>query len=819
MPSTSQLRHAFRRLLKTPVFTAIALGTLALGIGANTTIFSVVQGVLIRPLPYPEPDQLVMLWHTAPGIDIEEFEQSNTTYTLYRERNQSFVDVGITNEFALNLTGDGNPARVDAASASSSVFRVLEANAILGRLFTPDDDEWGEPNSVILGEKLWRSRYGADPGVLGQTMQLSGRTYEIVGVLPAGFNYPSEDAQLWLQFKIDPASLGQADFSFESVARLKPGVTLEAAQADLNRMLATLPDAYPGQITHGLMKDAQMSAFVEPLTEAIVGDIRQALWILLGTVGFVLLIATANVANLFLVRAEARQKEIAVRTALGASRSEIVTQYLSESTLLGVMGGLVGLGLAAVGTKILVAATPFDIPRLSEAGINGTVLLYALGLSLLAGLFFGAVPILKYGTPNLTNALKEGGRANSAGRETHRTRNLLVVSQVALALILLVGSGLLARSYWELKNVEPGFTTENVLTFRLALPSSVYPEDTDVAAFYRELLERLTALPGVVSGGTINSFTMTGNNSNQGAIAEDHPPVQDELPSLVRSKWVGPGYFQAAGVPIQEGRAIDRSDLDNRTGAVVVSESYAQQEWPNESAIGKRIANGINMDQRTSWYTIVGVALDVRDDGLAEEPPTIVYWPQVAADTGEQGWRRGTQTVVLRTSVDPASVMPAARQEVWAMDAQLPIANVRTASEIVKADTARNAFTMLLLGISALVALVLGTVGIYGVISYMVSQRTREIGVRMALGAEVRDVSMMVISQGTKIALVGVAVGLAGAYGLTRLMTSLLFGITATDPLTFGAVSVLLMVVAVAACFFPARRAARVEPVQALHYE
>jgi predicted permease len=819
VPSTHQLRLAVRKLLKTPVFSAIALGTLALGIGANSTIFSVVEGVLLRPLPYPESDRVVMLWHTAPGLDLEQFEQSNTTYTLYRAEHQSFVDVGLTNEFALNLTGTGDPSRIGAGSATSPAFRVLGATPILGRLFSPEDDVWGSPDVVILGEELWRSRFGADARVLGQLIELDGTSYEIVGVLPATFDYPSEDVEVWLQHRFDPATLGNANFSFEAVARLKEGVTYEAAAADLNRILATLPDAYPGQINRGIMEEARMAAFVEPLDEAIIGDIANALWILLGTVGFVLLIATANVANLFLVRAEARQKEIAVRTALGAGRRDIITQYLSESVLLGLAGGVGGLVLAAIGTRVLVGMTPFDIPRLAGAGLNATVLGYTLGISVLAGLFFGAVPILKYGMPNLVTALKEGGRASSSGRETHRARNLLVVSQVALALVLLVGSGLLARSYWQLRNVDPGFVGDGLMTFRVSLPESSYPDGPAVARFHQILGERLASIPGVESVGTINSFPMTGNNSNQAVLAEDHPPAQDELPTLVRSKWVGPGFFETAGVAILEGRSIERSDLENRTGSVVVSRSFADQEWPDGTALGRRIANGIDTEERTNWSTIVGIAADVRDDGVAEDASTIVYWPQVSIDTGQLASRQGTMTVVMRTSVEPTSVMPAARQEVWGLNAELPIAAVRTGADVLRADTARSSFTMLLLGLAAAVALVLGTVGIYGVVSYVVSQRTREIGVRMALGARQGQVSLMVLKQGLSVVLVGVLVGMAGALALTRLLATMLFGVAPTDPLTFASVGLMLTGVASAACFFPARRAARVQPMEALHYE
>jgi predicted permease len=556
------------------------------------------------------------------------------------------------------------------------------------------------------------------------------------------------------------------------------------------------------------------------MRDDVVGDIGQVLWILLGTVGFVLLIACANVANLFLVRAEGRQKEIAVRSALGASRGDVVKYFLGESMCLAFVGGLVGLGLAFVGVQLLTSAAPIHIPRLGEVGIHGRVLAFTGAVTLLAGLLFGAAPILRYGSPSLVTSLKEGGRGGSTGRETHRTRSLLVVSQVALALVLLVGSGLMARSFWALRKMDPGFDTEGVLTFRVSLPEAEYPDRGDAVLFYRRLFEDLRGLPGVTNVGGNTNLPMTDGSSNSGLVLEDFPLQQDEVPPIIRSNRAGPGYFEALGMPLREGRFFERGDVDQPArGAVVVSEAFAQRFWPGQSALGKRLTPGLEIGDATKWYSIVGVVGDVRDDGLAQEPPAMAYYPTVPIPESKDQWTIRTTSVAVRAGVDPMSLAAAARQAVWDIDPRIPIANMRTTGEIVSGSMARTSFTMLLLAIAAGVALLLGAVGIYGVISYVVSQRTREIGVRMALGAKERDVSLMVVRQGMLVSSVGVGLGLVAAFGLTRLMGRLLFGVSATDPLTFGALGLFLLGVAMVASLIPARRAAAVHPVEALRYE
>jgi predicted permease len=814
-----QIRYVVRKLLRSPGFTTISVLTLAVGIGANTAIFSVVNGVLLRPLPYTDADELVGLWHSAPGIGFPEFNQSETSYTVYKELNRTFVGIGLVDGRTFNLTDGGDPIRVRSASATSSLFRVLGAGPVRGRGFNEQDDQLGGPLVVILSDELWKGRFGSNPNILGRTIDLDGRSYEVVGVMPPGFAYPEEDTQLWIPHRIDPADLGEVSFSYDAIGRLNPGVTLQEANADLNRMLVQLPELYPGQLTAGLMKNAQMAAHANPMHEDVVGDIDRVLWILLGTVGFILLIACANVANLFLVRAESRQKEVAVRTALGASRGDLIKYFLTESTMLAVVGGVVGLGFAYAGIRGLIALSPENLPRLGEVGLHGTVLAFTAGISVFAGLLFGAAPTLRYTSPNLVTSLKEGGRGGSSGRETHRARDLLVVSQVALALVLLVGSGLMARSFWALRNVDPGFDSESVLTLRLSLPPAEYPDAQGAAAFYQQLLEDIRALPAVQAAGANANLPMTDGQNNSGVVLEDFPLQQDEMPPIIRVNFTATGYFEAMGIPLREGRTFQRRDHEEVSGAVVVSAGFAERFWPGESALGKRIAPGLGDDGDTRWYTIVGVVGDVRDDGMADEPAEMIYYPTVLFPEADDGFVARTMSIAIRAGVEPTSLVGSIRQAVWSLNPRLPLANVRTMGDIVSGSMARTAFTMLLLGIAAGVALLLGTVGSYGVIAYVVSQRTREIGVRMALGARQGDVSRMVVRQGVAISAVGVAIGLIGAFALTRLMAALLYGVSATDPMTFAAVSVLLFAVTVLASYVPARRAAGVNPVEALHYE
>ena len=819
IPISQQLNLVWRKLSRSPGFTAVAILTLALGIGANTAIFSVVHAVLLEPLPFERPAELYGLWHTGHGIGIPQIEQSNTTYTVYHDLNESFSELGLyQSSFSMSLTEVGEPVRVEVSSATASLFGVLGVPALVGRTFAEDEDDPGAPDVVLMSYELWRGRFGGDAGILGRRLLLNGTPWEVVGVMPPEFTFPREDTELWIPHVILPEELGKANFSFDAIGRLKPGVTVEAANDELARLLRQMPEIYPGELTVGLLESAQLTPYLSPLLEDIVGDVSQVLWILLGTVSFVLLIACANVANLFLVRAESRQRELALRTALGASRGDVVQYFLTESLALSLLGGVLGTGLAAAALRGLVAFSPDNIPRLSEVGLHPAVLAFTAGVSLLSGLFFGLIPVIRYRRSNLVSAINEGSLRASVGRETNLVRSALVVAQVTLALVLLIGSGLMARSFLELSNVRPGFEPDNLLTLRLSLPRAEYPEPDDVARFYQRLLSELESLPGVTSVGAISNLPMTDGQNNSGTVLEDYPLKPDEIPPIVRTNYATPGYFEALGIPLHEGRTFEPRDHEQPTGAVVLSASLAKEFWPDTSALGRRVARGLPTEH-TSWYTIVGVVGDVRDDGLSQEPTPMIYFPVIGLG-GEGGdWTPRTMSVAVRTATDPMSLAAAARERVWALDAKLPVMRLRTGEAVLEESTARTGYTMILLGIASSVALLLGAIGIYGVISYVVSQRTREIGVRMALGAGRSEVSRMIVGQGMRLALMGVALGVLAALMAMRLMASLLFGVTTSDPTTYVATATLLLVVTAVASFIPARRAANLSPVKALHYE
>ena len=818
IPISKQLNLVWRKLSRSPGFSAVAVLTLALGIGANTAIFSVVHAVLLEPLPFERPAELYGLWHTGHGIGIPQIEQSNTTYTVYHDLNESFSVVGLYDSgFSMSLTEVGEPVRVEVASATASLFDVLGVPALVGRTFAEDEDDPGAPDVVLMSYELWRGRFGGDTDILGRRLILDAAPWEVVGVMPPEFSFPREDTELWIPHVILPEDLGKANFSFDAIGRLKPGVTVEAANDELGRLLRQMPDIYPGELTVGLLESAQLTPYISPLLEDIVGDVSQVLWILLGTVSFVLLIACANVANLFLVRAESRQRELALRTALGAGRGDVVQYFLTESIALSFLGGVLGTGLAAAALRGLVALSPDNIPRLSEVGLHPAVLLFTAGVSLLSGLFFGLIPVIRYRRPNLVSAINEGSFRASVGRETNLVRSALVVVQVTLALVLLIGSGLMARSFFELRNVHPGFEPDNLLTLRLSLPRTEYPEPDDAARFYQRLLSELESLPGVTSVGAISNFPMTDGQSNNGSVLEDFPLKPDEIPPIVRTNYATPGYFETLGIPLHEGRTFEPRDHEQTTGAAIVSASFAKEFWPDDSALGRRLSPGLPREN-TRWYTIVGVVGDVRDDGLAQVPPTMIYYPVIGLGGDFGDWTVRTMSVAARTSTEPMSLAAAARERVWALDAKLPVVRLRTGESVLEESTARTGYTMILLGIASSVALLLGAIGIYGVISYVVSQRTREIGVRMALGAGRSEVSRMVVGQGMRLAVMGVALGVLGALVATRLMASLLFGVSTTDP-TFIATATILLVVTAVASFIPARRAANLSPVKALHYE
>jgi len=818
----SPFRSLARELRRNPGFLLVAVFTLAVGIGANAAIFSVVNAVLIRPLPYPEPERLVGVWHTAPGLDMDQFEQSDASYVLYRKANRVLEELGIYWDGSVTLTGGETPERLDAAGATASLFTVLRVPPLVGRTIEEQDEKPGADKVAVLSHGLWRRRFGGDAKALGATLRIDGVTTRVVGVMPPGFGFPSNEVELWLPMTIDPAKLQAGNFNYGVIGRLRPGVAPAAAARDLSALVWRIPEEFPdSQINRGMLESAKFAVLVHPLRDDIVGDVERILWVLLGSVGCILLIACANVANLFLVRAEGRQREVAVRTALGATRGAVARLFLGESLLLSLAGGAVGLALAAAGVRLLVSLRPEGIPRLEEIGVNGAVLAFTFLLAVLAGLLCGGLATLRYGAPALAPALKEGGRGGSAGKGRHRARNVLVVVQMALALVLLVGSGLMVKSFWRLRGVDPGLDPKGVLTLRLDLPDTEYKDAFANARFVRTLLERVRAVPGVVSAGTNTTLPLSGGNSNSGYVFEDFPLGPNEVPPILGTRFASPAYFEALGIPVIEGRVFEGIDPARRSNEIVVSEALARRFWPGKSALGKRLVQGLH--GKNEWSTIVGVVGSTRDLGLQEKPYEAVYFPVLRTlqdqETDGEEWVPRSFTLVVKGRVDPVSLAPQVRKAIWAIDPNLPLAQVRPMEEVVARSMARTSFTMLLLVIAAAVALLLGAVGIYGVISYVVSQRTREIGVRMALGAARRDISRMVIREGAAITLLGVGIGLAFALALTRLMLALLYDVSPTDAATFAAVPMLLAAVALVASWIPARRAAAVEPLEAIRYE
>ena len=817
MEAPRQIRQVVRRLLRTPAFSAIAVLTLAIGIGANAAIFTVVEGVMLRPLPYPDSDRLIGLWHTAPGLDLPEFEQSNTTYTLYRERTATFEELGLVRRYGTTLGGEGTPERVMAAGATASLFNVLRVMPVRGRTFSETEDDPGGPNVVVLSHELWSERFGLRESVLGETILLDGDPYEVVGVMPAGFAYPNAETRLWTPHVIDPAELGLANFAYWGIGRLAPGATLDEARAEFAAILPALPEAYPGEVTARMMEQASFAPLLRPMKDDVVGDAAQMLWILLGTVGFVLLIACANVANLLLVRAEGRQREMAVRTAMGAGRADVVRAFLAESLVLALAGGALGLALAAMGVKALVALGPENLPRVGEIGVGPPVFLFTVVVSVVAGLVFGAVPAVKYGRPKLSLALKEGGRGGGLGKESHRANNVLVATQIALALMLLIASGLMVRTFVELRSVDPGFEPDDLLTFDVALIPGEIESAAQSASFFQQLLDNLRALPQVVEAGAGTSLPLEGGWSNNALVLEDRPLAEGDLPDIVRTNIVAPGYFESMGIGLLEGRTIERRDHERVTDVAIVNRTAAERFWPGESAVGKRVSPNLPGED-TPWMTVVGVVEDVRDDGLARPAPAMVYYAMATSDM-RFITAISRLTLTVRTRGAPTDALPGVRNELWALDARVPIADVRTGADLLAAAAARTSFTMVMLVIAAAVALLLGTIGVYGVISYIVSRRLREFGIRMAMGAAEGRIRGMVVRQGLVVAVVGVVIGILGGLALTRLMGSLLFGISATDPLTFAFFAVALLLVSALASYLPARRASSVDPAEALRYE
>ena len=817
----NKFTRSVRRLLRTPTFTAIAVLTLAIGIGANAAIFSVVNGVLLKPLPFHESDRLVGVWHSALGINIPLLNMGPSNYFTYHDESRTFDDIGMWDGAAVSVTGTGEPERIQAMLVTEGTLSTLRVDAAMGRRFSAEDVKPGAPDRVMLTHGYWQRKLGGDPAAIGKTMNIDGTPHEIVGVLPASFRFLDRRPLVLLPFHFDRAKIFAANFSYQAVARLKPDTTIEQANADVARMLPMIPERYPlpPGFTRQMWDDAKLAPRVRPFSDDVIGDVGQTLWILLGTVGFVLLIACANVANLFLVRAEGRQQELAIHAALGASWRRITWELLSESLTLAAAGGAAGLLLAYSALNALKAIAPAGLPRVEEIAIDPTVLIFTAAISLVAGLLFGLIPVIKFAKPQIAGALKEGGRLSSAGRERHRARNTLVVAEVALAVILLVASGLMIRTFQAMRQVDPGFTQpENVLTLRVAIPESMVKDPIQTARMHEQIAARIQGVPGVVSVGLSSSITMDGFDSNDPIFVEDFPTPEGRIPALRRYKWIGENYFKTMGNRIVAGRDIEWRDIQTAAPVVVISENLAREYWKDPAAaLGRRITN----TPKNPWRTIVGVAGDERDDGVTRPAPATVFWPMVVKQlwTDDVMIYRTMAYAIRSERTGSPTLLKEVQQAVWSLNSGLPLANVQTLDEIHRESMAQTSFALVMLSIAAGVALLLGVVGIYGVISYIATQRTREIGIRMALGAAQSDVRGLFLRHGLVLSGIGIAVGVAGAAGLTRLMSSLLFGVNPLDWVTYVAVAVGLGLTALVASYLPAMRAARVDPAIALRYE
>ena len=819
--ASNRLTRSVRRLLRTPLFTAVAVITLAVGIGANAAIFSVVNGVLLKPLPFKDADQLVGVWHTAPGINIPRLNMGPSNYFVYREEGRSFEDIGLWDGTSVSITGSGEPERVLGLHVTDGTLRILGVDPVVGRHFTKQDDSPGSADTVMLMHSFWQRRFGGDPGAVGKSLTIDGKPHQIVGVLPARFQFLDRKPQVLLPFHFDRAKIFAANFSYQGIARLKPGMTIEHANADVARMLPLIVERFPMPkgFTKAMFADAKIGPRLRPLSDDVVGDIGPMLWILLGTVGFVLLIACANVANLFLVRAEGRQQELAIHAALGASWRRLTWELLSESLTLAAIGGAAGLLLAYGALQALQAIAPDGLPRLAEITLDPVVILFTVGLSLAAGLLFGSIPVLKFARPRLSAALKEGGRLSSAGRERHRARNTLVVVEIALAVVLLVASGLMIRTFQAMRHVDPGFTKpEEVLTLRIAIPESLIKDEVQTARTYEQMLRRVEQVPGVTSVGLSSSITMDGYDSNDPIFVEDFPTPEGRIPTIRRFKWIGENYFGTMGNAVLAGRDVTWNDVYTVAPVVLVTENLAREYWKDPAlALGKRIRNTPNND----WRTIVGVVADVRDNGVTQPAPTIVYWPMVVDKmwTDSRMVQRTMGFVIRSARGDSPTLLTEVQQAIWAVNPGVPLASVQTLDEIRAESMAQTSFALVMLSIAAGVALLLGIVGIYGVISYVATQRTREIGIRIALGAARRDVSVLFLRHGMVLTAIGLVLGVAGAAALTRLMSTLLFGVSALDGVTYATVALGLGATALLASYLPAMRAARTDPAIALRYD
>ncbi|HEY2822737.1 MAG TPA: ABC transporter permease [Candidatus Acidoferrum sp.] len=817
-----QLKQVLRRLRLSPLFTTITLITLAAGIGANTLVFSVVEGVLLKPLPYPDANRLVGVWHTAPGIQIKELNMAPSHYFIYREQGKSFQDVAMYQGDSLSVTGVNEPEQVDALDVTETMFPLLGVAPVAGRLFSAEDVQPNAPKTAMISYGYWMSKFGGDRSLVGRTILTDGDSRLVVGILPRSFHFLDyRDPAVVIPFQFDRNKLKLGNYSFNGLARLKPGVTIEQANADVARMLPIVMNAFPAPegFSLKLFENAHIGPNIRPLKQDVIGDIGNVLWIVMASIGLVMLIVCANVANLLLVRVESRRQELALRAALGAGRGRIAGELFLESAILGFIGSIVGLALAYLGLKILVSVAPDNLPRIHEIGIDGPVLLFTLLVAFIASALFACIPIFKYAGVRLSTGIREGGRALSSSREQHRARNVLVVVQVALALVLLICSGLMIRTFHALTKVNPGFARADQLQiFHIMIPDAQVKNDEAALRMEQEIQNRIAAISGTTSVAIDTAVPMMGNNANDPVLVEGRSYAEGEFPALRRFKFIAPGTFSTLGIPMIAGRDYTWDDLYQNHNVTILSENTARELFQDpQNAIGKRV----RVATTDPYREIIGVVGNVYDDGVNEKAPTSVYWPLMMKKFEGQDavLRRNVSYVIRNSHAGSENLMKDVRAAVWAVNPNLPLSDVHTLQYFYDRSLARTTFTLIMIGVAGSMALLLGVVGLYGVIAYSVSQRKREIGIRMALGAQSKVLTNMFVRHGLILTGIGVACGLVAALILMRFMASILFGVNPIDPVTYIAVSVGLAATALLASYVPSRRAASVDPVDALRAE
>jgi putative ABC transport system permease protein len=812
------LRFATRQLRKTPGFTLAAVLTLALGIGGNAAVFSVVNGVLLRPLAYPDADRLVAIGHRTRGGDLPSQLPNATATQVVYDGSPSFDAMALYNTFQASLTGDGEPDWIDVVSVTRSIFDVLRVPPALGRAFTEEEDRPKGPRAVILGHALWRQRFGGDPSILGRTVTIDGVARQVVGVMPAGFAFPTPAMQVLVPMRVDRNDLG--GFNTPGIGRLRPGVTPEQAARDLAARLprvTTLVDFLSAKT----IRDARIVPDVHPYLDDVVGGERPEHWTHWAMIGLVLLIACVNVASLLLVRADTRRREVALRIALGAERGHLLAQSLAESAMLLLAGGVLGILLAWAAVALLPRLAPELVPRLGDVCIDLAVVACTTLVAAVVAVAFGVVPVARNRAVAPASMLRSGDRSATIDRHSGRLRQLLVVAQVAMATVLLVGSGLVLRSFEKLRSVDPGFRADGVVTFRIALPYARYPKSEAVARFHYAMLDRLRALPGVAAAGATGKLPLAGSFSEIDPLRlEGKPMPPNELPPLAEMRVATPGYFEAMGIPLVAGRFLERSDTDRQTGAVLVTQAIVRKVMEGRPAVGARIAHGMpGIAHERPWSDVVGVVGDVRGLSLDKEPMGAVYYAMVNRPGVDMDWLAWSMVYAVRTSMPPAALIASVRRELAQLDPSLPLAETRTLASVVAAAQSGMRFSMIGFAIVAVIGLFIGAVGLYGVLSYVTAQRTREIGVRMALGATPASVCAAVLQRGVVVAGIGLVAGILAAISLRALATPLLYGVTPTDPITLLVVSLVLLSVGALAAWLPARRAAKLDPVRALRWE